>query len=361
MVSRGGGGRVPGGVTARRDHGLVLILGDDSIDAPEVGADDPTRSLSPPLLPTGVIDFAYLRNQAGSDEGGRALFEKMVVQLVGIDFPQVQNLRALPGDWGIDGYIGELDDVVSVWQAKYFIDRFAKSQKGQITRSVRKLLTKANEEGFTVSAWTLCVPVDLEPDAMKWWSQFCRRMKSDHALVCELWPAAQLKRRLLRQSSEGVRRYFFPTVEDRPQLRQIGELPDSGFYDDSLFVAQLRAAHIGQIEAAKVEFYNAEILARDVSAKKDESELGELTAVRTTVRSLWAHRFDEACSHFDGDMLPGLHGQTMVAIENNYNSAPPSRLRSRVIHHFGMAHQLCDVGKVGWVRNYEQLAASHGS
>ena len=351
---------MPGCVTARRDHGLVLILGDDPVDTPAVGEDDPNRGLSPPLLSTGVIDFAYLRNRAGSAEGGRASFEDMVVQLVGIDFPQVQNLRPFPGDWGIDGYIGELDDVVSVWQAKYFIDKFDKSQKGQITRSINNLLAKADEKGFTVSAWTLCVPVDLEPDAMRWWSQLHRRMKRDHALVCELWSAAQLKRRLLRQSSEGVRRYYFPTADDRPQLREISELPDSSSYDDSLFVAQLRAAQIGQIETAKVEFYNAEILARDVSAKKDGAEMVELTAARATVRSLWAHRFDEACSDSDGDMLPGLHGRTMAAIENNHNSAPPSRLRSRAIHHFGMAHQLCDVGKVGWVRRYEEIAARYG-
>lgn len=284
----------------------------------------------------------------------------MVVQLVGIDFPQVRNLRAVPGDWGIDGFIGELDDVVSVWQAKYFIDRFDKAQKAQITRSLRNLLTKAGEKGFAVSAWTLCVPVDLEPDAMVWWSRLCRRMERDHSLVCDLWSATQLERRLLRQSSEGVRRYFFPSANDHPPLREISELPDSISYDDSLFVAQLRAAQISQIEAAKVEFYNAEILARDVSAKKDEAEMAELSAARATVHSLWAHRFDDACSNSHGDMLPGLHGRTMAAIESSYNSAPPPRLRSRAIHHFGMAHQLCNVGQVGWVRSYEQIAAGHG-
>lgn len=351
---------VPGCVTARRDNGLVLIVGDDPVDAPAVGANGPARDPSPQLPQTGVIDFAYLRNRAGSPEGGRALFEEMVVQLVGIEYPQVQNLRPLPGDWGIDGYIGDLDNVVSVWQAKYFIDKFDTSQKKQIKESVTNLLTKASEKGFTVSAWTLCVPVDLEPDAMKWWGQLRRSMKREHTLVCELWSATQLTRRLLRQSSEGVRRYYFPTANDQPQLREINELPDSDSYNDSLFVAQLRAAQIGQIEAAKVEFYNAEILARDVSAKKDKSEMVELTAAKATVHSLWAHRFDEACLSSDGDMLPGLHGQTMTAIENNHNNAPSSPLRSRVIHHFGMAHQLCDVGKVGWVRSYEQIAAEHG-
>ena len=351
---------VRGCVTASRDHGLVLILRDDSVDALAVGEDDPSRGLSPRLCPTGVIDFAYLRNRAGSAEGGRALFEKMVVQLVGIDFPQVQNLRPLPGDWGIDGYIGELDDVVSVWQAKYFIDKFDTTQKRQVTQSVGNLLTKASEKGFTVSAWTLCVPVDLEPDAMKWWSGLCRRMASDHALVCELWSATQLERRLLRPSSEGVRRYFFPGTDDRPLLREISELPDGNVYDDSLFVAQLRAAHIGQIEAAKVEFYNAEILARDVSAKKDEAEMAEVAAARATVHSLWAHRFDEACSLSNEDRLPGLHGRTMEAIESDYNSGSPSPLRSRAIHHFGMAHQLCDVGKIGWVRRYEEIASRYG-
>lgn len=285
----------------------------------------------------------------------------MVVQLVAIDFPQVQNLRPLPGDWGIDGMVGELDDVVSVWQAKYFIDRFDKSQKAQITRSLTRLLKKADDEGYRVTAWTLCVPVDLEPAAMKWWSALARRMKRDHGLLCELWSATQLKRRLLRHSSEGVRRYFFPTVDDKPEPREISELPDANSYEDSLFVAQLQAANVSQIDSAKVEFYNAEILVRDVSAKKDDAEISQLTTVRATVHSLWAHRYDDSCACHDGDLLPGLHGNTMAAIENDYNSGPPKRLRSRSVHHFGIAHQLCDAGKLGWVRNYQEIAAKHGS
>ena len=53
-----------------------------------------------------------------------------------------------------------------------------------------------------MSAWTLCVPVDLEPDAMRWWNKLCRRMKRDHALVCELWSANPTK---APAASPGVR------------------------------------------------------------------------------------------------------------------------------------------------------------
>ena len=338
---------------------LRLTVGGKGTDSTDQASNDILRD-GPALLPTGIIDFAYLRNRAGSDEGGRALFEEMVVQLVGIDYPQVQNLRPLPGDWGIDGLVGELDDVVSVWQAKYFIEKFDQSQKTQITKSLNTMLKKAGENGYVVRAWTLCVPIDLEPSAMKWWAGLCRRMRRRHGLACELWSSTQLKRRLLREPAEGVRRYYFPNADDRPRLRDISSIPDGSVYENSLFVAQLRVGKISQVETAKLEFFNAEILERDVYAKKDESELSELLAARVTVHSLWAHRYDAVCSGTDGNLLPGLHGQTMAAIENGYNASPPTYLRSRSVHHFGIAHQLCDNGMLGWVRNFQQIAAEYG-
>lgn len=312
------------------------------------------------LLPTGVVDFVYLQHRAGSPEGGRARFEKMVVQLIGLDYPGVQNLRALPGDWGTDGIVGELDDVVAVWQSKYFIERFDSAQKSQITRSLKKLLSKAEQKGFRVEAWTLCVPLDLEPDAMQWWHKLCRRMEKEHGVICDLWSATQLERRLLRPDADGVRRYFFPSVGDAPQLREVKPLPEGNPYEDSLFVAQLAAADVSQIEPAKVEFFNAEILARDVLAKKDAAELRELEAARTQVHSQWAHRFDAMCDECEGEKLPGLHGRVMEAIEASYNAARPERLRSRVLHHFGMAHQLADTGQLGWTRNYLDRVAHYG-
>ena len=156
-------------------------------------------------------------------------------------------------------------------------------------------------------------------------------------------------------------RYYFPTVSDAPSLRPLEDVPNAETYEDSLFIAQLRAAGLTQVDSAKVEFYNAEILARDVTAKKDVEELSELASVRTTVHSLWAHRYDQACTSSESDELPGLHAATMAAIESDYQVAPPVRLRSRVVHHFGVAHQLSDVGRLGWVRNFEEVAAKHGS
>lgn len=336
-----------------------LMAGGQGTNSTDQASND-TLHRGPTLQPTGLIDFAYLRNRAGSVEGGRALFEDMVVQLVGIDYPQVQNLRPMPGDWGMDGLVGELDDVVAVWQAKYFIDKFDQTQKTQITKSLGTMVKKADENGYVVRAWTLCIPIDLEPSAMQWWARLRRKMRRTHGVACELWSSTQLKRRLLREPAEGVRRYFFPTVHDRPRLRDIQSLPDSSVYENSLFVAQLQAGDISQVETAKLEFFNAEILERDVYAKKDDSELGELLATRATVHSLWAHRYDAACSKTDGNQLPGLHGNTMAAIEHSYNAHPPTFLRSRSVHHFGIAHQLCDNGKLGWVRNFEEIVASYG-
>ena len=53
--------------------------------------------------------------------------------------------------------------------------------------------------------------------------------------------------------------------------------------------------------------------------------MAELTAARSTVHSLWAHRFDEARVTSNGDMLPGLHGRTMEAIEITITAHHPHR------------------------------------
>lgn len=345
--------------------GAVRTLTESDQGVEQVDDSIPHLQPAPPalaLLPPGMIDFAYLATRAGSREGGRAMFEKLILALVGLDYPQVQNIRPMPGDWGIDGFVGELDDVVSIWQAKYFIDRFDTAQKTQITKSIKAALVAAKENGYQIEAWTLCVPVDLEGDALLWWTKLQRRMAKTEGLVCRLWSASTLERFLLRPDGEGIRKYFFPAEGDEAPLRPVQPLANAPQYDNSLFLVQLEAAGISQLDNARLEFFNAEILARDVLAKKDQSELEEFEAARSEIHSRWAHRFDHCCEADEtSDRLVGLHSGVMTAIEDGYNGSPPALIRTRLIHHFGMAHQLCDEGQLGWVRSFEKIAADHDS
>ncbi len=45
-------------------------------------------------------------------------------------------MTASPGNWGIDAFIGELDNgVLGVWQAKLYLDKTDVGQQGDIRKS----------------------------------------------------------------------------------------------------------------------------------------------------------------------------------------------------------------------------------
>jgi hypothetical protein len=56
-------------------------------------------------------------------------------------------VEANPGDWGLDVVVGDIDDLLSVWQAKFFIDGVGDVQKGQIRESFGRVTAKAKKKG----------------------------------------------------------------------------------------------------------------------------------------------------------------------------------------------------------------------
>jgi hypothetical protein len=116
-----------------------------------------------------MISFHQLIGPGGK-EGARETFERLIAQLVGLKYKVVKRVEAHPGDWGLDVVVGEIDDVLSVWQAKFFIDGVGDVQKSQIRKSFRQVMAKAAEAGSKVDVWTLCIPVDLDAHALKWWT-----------------------------------------------------------------------------------------------------------------------------------------------------------------------------------------------
>jgi len=192
---------------------------------------DKIEGVAPRPAEAGWVDFAYLRYRAGSVEGGRALFEELVRQLVAIEHPDVENVRAAPGDWGIDAFIGDLAGSLAVWQAKYFLSGVGRSQRAQVERSIESLHRSAAAGGFEVAEWILCIPVDLDAAGLKWWDEFVAR-EASLGLHCEVWTATQLLRRLLSPEGESVREYYFPSVtgqavspsHSRPAVLGVSEL-----------------------------------------------------------------------------------------------------------------------------------------
>jgi NAD(P)H-hydrate repair Nnr-like enzyme with NAD(P)H-hydrate epimerase domain len=113
-----------------------------------------------------VISFHQLIG-AGGKEGARETFERLIAQLVRLRYRTGRRVEANPGDWGLDVIVGEIDGVVSVWQAKFFIDGVGKPQQAQIRESFKQVVDQANARGFTVQAWTLCIPVDLDAQSLQ--------------------------------------------------------------------------------------------------------------------------------------------------------------------------------------------------
>ena len=107
-----------------------------------------------------VISFHQLIG-AGGKEGARETFERLIAQLVRLQFRSVKRVDANPGDWGLDVLVGEIDGVMSVWQAKFFIDGVGKSQQTQIRESFAQVVDQAEKQGFSLNAWTLCIPLTL--------------------------------------------------------------------------------------------------------------------------------------------------------------------------------------------------------
>jgi hypothetical protein len=308
-----------------------------------------------------VISFHQLIG-AGDKDGARATFERLIAQLVGLRYQGVKIVASRRGDWGLDVIVGEIDDVLSVWQAKFFIDGVEAAQKAQIRDSLSQVTDKASAEGFTVNVWTLCIPVDLDPDALKWWTGWKKRQETAHGIRIELWTRTDLETVLLSPDAAHIRAAYFPAVPGAElSPPPVHELPEDLSYEDMLFIKQLQAAQIVELDSAKQQFFNAEALAREVADKRVAEHMQALQAERADLRSIWEDRYNKACVEPDGadGLLPELHPEVMEAIERRHDSGRVEVLPMHLIHRKGAMHQVVENGSAGWVRDFRAVAESH--
>lgn len=322
------------------------------------------------LVGNGVIDLAALRARLGA-ETARAEFERMIEDIVALKHPDVRTVRANPGDWGIDAFVGELTSggSVMVWQAKYYIDDFDRTQKDEVTRAYKSACKAATEQGYTVAAWTLCIPRSLDGPEMTWWTTWKKSRKKD-GVVFDLMDEGEIRRRLMAPNAEHVRaNYFSPVVRvptpsggadgteaDRP----LRELEDDARFDNALFVHQMEMARLPETRSAREAFFNAEILTQEVEDKAIPSEIASLTGWRMRVDATWSNAFNNACQLGTDDLLPGLFQGVMDAIEQRHHDEAAA-LRASVIHGIGIMHQRVDNERAGWVRNWRDVAKAHSA
>lgn len=313
----------------------------------------------------GVISFEQLI-AAGGKDGARETFERLIAQLVRLQYRTVRKVEPNPGDWGLDVIVGELDGVVSVWQSKFFIDGVDKAQQAQIRESFGQVVKQAEERGFTVGVWTLCIPVDLDAASLQWWTGWKARKSRETGVRIQLWDRTELEGLLLAPDAVDLRAAYFPASTGAGPSATgplpVRELPDDVAYDDMLFIKQLEAARIFEHESAKQQFFNAEVLSREVADKRVAEHLGALEAERADVLSMWEDRYNRACGETeDGDgLLPTLHPAVMNAIEQRHNGRGVEVLPMYLVHRKGAMHQVVEGGRAGWVRNFRSVAEAHG-
>jgi hypothetical protein len=308
------------------------------------------------------VNFLMLAARAGSTEAGRVRFAQLVIDLVGLKHPTVRDIRANPGDWGIDGFVGSLDDgdAVLVWQSKFFIGGVGKTQQQEIRESFESCISAAAKEGYRVSTWTLCVPESMDGPTAKWWDKWKKGKEADHDLVIELWEPAQFRQICRAPEAHAISEEYFG-AGGTAAARELEAVPDPAHFDGMLFIDQLLAASIDP-EPAKYEFFNAELLRREALDKTGGHAQKFLDGFQEELFSMWRHRW-EAQRELEetSRLLPGLHSAVMSAIEQ-LHAAPASAsdaVPMRLAHRKGAMHQVVETGRAGWVRDFESIVREH--
>lgn len=311
------------------------------------------------IVGSGLIKFEFLVQRLGSREAARDAFEALVEDLIALTHPDVHSVRANPGDWGIDAFVGQLTrgGEVYIWQAKYYIDGFGKVQQADVRASYKSALAAADKQGYVVKGWTLCIPTTLDAPNTKWWQGWVSRTKD--GVVKELWDEGVLRRRLHTEAATSIRNaYFAPVfavdgVSDSKQLanRALQILADESAYQDALFVRQMLAAELSETFEAREAFFNAEILTHEIQDKGLPDEEAALQNWRVRAAATWGKNYNNALQAHPGLLLPGLYAQVMDEIEQRHTQESAA-LRASPVHGFGLMHQAVDAGRAGWTRDW---------
>lgn len=315
------------------------------------------------MIGSGLIKFEFLIQRLGSREAARDAFEDLVEDIVALTHPDVQSVEANPGDWGIDAFVGQLTrgGEVFIWQSKYYIDEFGKTQQGDVRESYKSALAAAKANGYTVKGWTLCVPTTLDAPNTKWWQGWVKR--TNDGVVKELWDEGRLRRKLLADVASDIRNaYFAPVfaIEAPPSpasapARKLETLVDDSAYGDALFVRQMLAAKLSETFEAREAYFNAEILTHEIQDKGLPEEEAALSNWRKRTAATWSKNFNDGLQVHEGEQLPGLYRQVMDEIEQRHE-AESAALRASPVHGFGIMHQAVDSGRAGWVRGWRAIA-----
>lgn len=296
------------------------------------------------------------------DAAARERFDSFMLALVRAVRTNVRGMRPAPGDWGIDAFVGDLAAEIAIWQAKFFPDGVDESQKQQIRESYKSAKKAAAEHGHTIIAWTLVLPIELSAEERTWWEKWVATQKANKIEI-DLWELSQLQELLRSPDAADVRAEYFPHLDPvhPSQPPEVLEPPEGAVGQDMLFIKQLQAAGLTELEAASEQFYNAEILERDLADKRLERQMAAYNGLRSDLRGTWADRFEHHCGTIppSEDRLPALHGDVMERIDAEHLAAPMHPLPLTRTHRKGAMHQIVNRAQAGWTRGYRKIAEEH--
>jgi hypothetical protein len=157
-----------------------------------------------------IFDFSQIIGPEDSkQENFSALCNLILLELE----PESKPVEGKGGDQGLDTYIGYFNGEVQAFQHKYFIDKIGPPQKKQIEKSLRTSIDKHN-----VLKWTLMIPIDLTPSAIKWFD----KLKETYPTVqIDWWGKSKLQLLLSKnlhisyrfQPKPNIVNYFFKNTD----------------------------------------------------------------------------------------------------------------------------------------------------
>ncbi|WP_179443446.1 serine/threonine protein kinase [Rhodococcus sp. ACPA1] len=306
------------------------------------------------------ISFATHIVRAGGEMGARDDFETMIGQLVTAIHPGARMIAANPGDWGIDAFAGDMGGEIVVWQSKFFYPVVAEKHHQEIRDSFKSVCRQAGKQGHVLKQWILCVPSDMDGPTTKWWDGWKLRTQKAQGLSIDLWDANRLRSYLISPDAANVQRHYYGRVGQLAGTREVVSPAEERVeeMESALFVRQLKAAGHVEVGSAKRQFFNADLMAREIADKAVPSEVAALSEADAHVHMLWEDRFNDACLEAGDAALAGLHKSVMNDIRDAHDTIT-SRIKASRVHARGLMHRVVDDRRAGWVKDWRSVAEQH--
>lgn len=303
-------------------------------------------------------DFDYLLKKHGK-EGSRSIFEDACAKAFSAKYKNAFPIECNPGDEGIDVYIGDFSNPIEVYQCKCFFYEIADTQRTQIRASFKKAI---ESKFYKMKKWCLCVPKSLTIDETNWWTTWSNSIAAKHKIEIELFDETKLLR-LIKETNIHLEIFdeeelnllteILAILETKEQrLKEIFSVPEEIDYNERIFSLKLKSANVDEnLDVYNKQFFNAEILTKEVQSKGIEDEIKELTSLKNTIQELWLTQYLMYDDETDGNKLLGM---VNMRIEDQNNLILKTVLSVGSSEKKGILHQLADECTVGWVKKYKE-------